>query len=410
MWTAYKCRLYPTFEQASILNRTFGCIRVVWNVVLKQRSELYNSEKISTSYKEASVNLTLLKQVSEFSYLREVAAVPLQQAIRYQQKAFINFFAKRASYPRFKTRNGRQSATYASKSFMLRNGNLRLAKIKDPISFVWSFDTDVTTVVPAYITISRDPDGRWFVSFAVDTEIPQLLQYGEVVGVDLGLKYFAVLSTGERIEHPKYMEAKERKLKRYQRILARTQKGSNNRRKAKQRVARQHSKVRDERKVFLHGVSTYIVRRFQSIAIEDLNVTGMLKNRKLSKAISRTGWGEFRQLLTYKAERYSRNVVVVDRWFPSSKLCSVCGFKLSTLSLAVRKWTCEKCSTLHDRDVNAAKNLVVAAGLVETLNACPGRDWSYISSFSREDVRRGMNNLSQSSMKQELQLVKAGIS
>ena len=200
---------------------------------------------------------------------------------------------------------------------------------------MWSWpDIDPATVDPTTVTVSRDPDGRWFVTLHADVPEPAPLPCtGETVGVDLGLTDFLVLSTGERIPHPRHMDRYEKRLKRYQRILARKQRGSKNRAKAKRKVARHHAKVADARRDFLHKTSTDLVRRFDGIAVEDLAVKNMGKMRSLAKSISRTGWGEFREFLTYKAERYGRTLAVVDRWYPSSKTCSVCGHLLASLSL-----------------------------------------------------------------------------
>jgi len=368
MRTAFKCRAYPTPEQASLLNRTFGCIRLVWNKTLAERHARYHREGRSTSYAETDRQLTEWKKTPELAFLAEVSSVPLQQALRHQHNAFTAFFAKRARYPRFKSRNAKQAASFTRSAFRMKDGALWLAKTTHPLAFVWSWPgLDPATLDPSTVTVSRDPDGRWYVTFAVDVETPAVPEpTGQSVGVDLGLTDFAVLSTGERIPHPRHMERHERRLKRYQRILARKQRGSNNRRKAKQKVARAHSRVRDARRDFLHKTSTSLVRRNNMIAVEDLNVAGMVRNRSLSKAISRTGWGEFRTLLAYKAHRDGRHLAVVDRWYPSSKTCSACGNLLAALSLGTRHWTCPGCGTRHDRDINAAKNILVAAGLVET--------------------------------------------
>lgn len=254
------------------------------------------------------------------------------------------------------------------------------------------------TLNPTTVTVCRDPDGRWFVTLAVDVEAPVPAEpTAGPVGIDVGLKDFAVLSTGERIPHPRHMEAKERRLKRYQRILARKQRGSNNRTKAKQKVARAHSKVRDARRDFLHKTSTRIVRAHSAVAVEDLDVAGMVKNHCLAKAISRSGWAEFRALLTYKAHRDGRTLAVCDRWYPSSKTCSTCGHLLATLSLSTRTWTCPGCGTRHDRDVNAAQNIMVAAGLAETQNACGA------------DVRHEGSPSVRSAVNQEPQPARVGI-
>ncbi|MER5336259.1 RNA-guided endonuclease TnpB family protein [Micromonospora sp. NPDC002717] len=370
--TAYRCRAYPTPEQVSVLNRTFGCIRVVWNRTLAARHARYRAEGRSTSYAQTDRALTEMKKQPDLAFLGEVSSVPLQQTLRHQHTAMTAFFAKRARYPRYKSRHGRQSASFTRSAFRLRGGNLSLGKTPGVLRFVWSWpDVDVAGLDPTMVTVCRDPDGRWFVTFAVDIEAPAAPEpMGGVVGVDLGLTDFAVLSTGERISHPKHMERRERRLKRYQRMMARRQKGSANRAKAKRKVARAHSRVRDARRDFLHQQSTTLVRRFAAIAVEDLAVANMVRNRSLARSISRTGWAEFRTLLTYKAHRDGRTLAVVDRWYPSSKTCSTCGHLLAQLSLGTRHWTCPSCGTRHDRDVNAAKNIAVAAGLAETQNAC----------------------------------------
>ncbi|MEU5943226.1 RNA-guided endonuclease TnpB family protein [Micromonospora sp. NPDC047548] len=409
MRTAYKCRAYPTPEQAGVLNRTFGCVRVVWNRTLAARHARYHGEGKSTSYAETDRALTEMKRLPELTFLNEVSSVPLQQTLRHQHTAMTAFFAKRARYPRYKSRHGRQCASYTRSAFRMRDGQLSLGKAPGTLRVVWSWpDVDVTALDPSTVTVSRDPDGRWYVTFAVDVDVdapdgPE--PAGRVVGVDLGLTDFAVLSqpvpglTDDegRIVHPKHMERRERRLMRYQRMMARKRKGSANRAKAKQKVARAHSRVRDARRDFLHKTGTALVRRFDAIAVEDLAVANMVRNRSLAKAISRTGWAEFRTLLAYKAHRDGRHLAVVDRWYPSSKTCSACGHLLATLSLGTRHWTCPSCGTRHDRDVNAAKNLVVAAGLAETKNACGA------------DVRHEGQPSVQSAMNQEPSRVTGGI-
>jgi putative transposase len=293
-----------------------------------------------------------------------VSSVPLQQVLRTQQKAFANFFAKRARYPRFKSRTGRQSAEYTRSGFRWRDGRLHLAKQDTPLQIVWSWpDVDPAGLDPSTVTVSRDPDGRWYVSLAVDVPDPdQTPATGAVVGVDLGLKDFAVTSDGEHIPHPKTLAKRERNLARYQRMTARKQPGSNNRAKARAKVARAHRKVRASRADFLHRTSTRLVRDHDVIVIEDLNVKGMVRNRSLAKAISDSGWGAFRAMLAYKAERAGKHLVAIARWYPSSKTCSACGHLLVELPLSTRTWRCPSCGTRHDRDENAAKN-TLAAGL-----------------------------------------------
>lgn len=397
MRSAYKLRAYPDCEQAAVLNRTFGCVRVVWNRTLAARQALYATEHKLTSYRDTDAGLTALKKTLEYEWLNEVSSVPLQQTLRHQHAAFQAFFRRQAKFPRYKSRRGKQAASYTRSAFRWRDGKLTLAKTTTPLRVVWSWpDIDPATLDPTTVTVSRDAAGRWFVTLHADVPAPAPLPTtGETVGVDLGLTDFLVLSTGERIPHPRHMDRHEKRLKRYQRILARKQRGSKNRAKAKRKVARQHTKVADARRDFLHKTSTDLVRRFDAIAIEDLAVRNMVKMRPLAKSISRTGWGEFRELLTYKAERYGRTLAVVDRWYPSTKTCSVCGHLLATLSLGTRHWDCPNCGTRNDRDLNAAKNIKTAGGL--PVDACGG------------DVRQQGSALLQPLTKQELPTVKSRI-
>ncbi len=371
MRTAYKCRAYPDPDQASVLNRTFGCVRVVWNRTLAWRRQRYQADKTGTNYAQASGYLTTLKATDEFMWLNEVSCVPLQQAIRHQQAAYAAFFAKRARYPRFKSRDGRQSAEYTRSGFRWRDGALYLAKMSTPLAFTWSWPgIDPATIDPTTVTVSRDPCGRWYVSLAVDAPAPEPLPAtGGAVGMDLGVKDFAVTSDEQRIPNPRHLERRAKNLARYQRRLARCQPRSANRAKAK--AARAHRKVRAARTDFLHKTSTSLVRDHDLICLEDLAVKNMVRNRRLARAISDCGWRTFRDMLEYKAARYGRRVIVIDRWFPSSKMCSACGHVLAELSLKVRTWQCPSCGTRHDRDVNAAKN-ILAAGLAVAGDTFPG--------------------------------------
>jgi putative transposase len=396
MRTAYKCRAYPDLEQTSVLNRTFGCVRVVWNRTLAWRHARYHGEQARTDFTQANAYLTAMKASGGLDWLNEVSSVPLQQAIRHQQVAFSNFFAGRARYPRYKSRNGRQSAEYTRSGFRYRDGRLFLAKMSTPLEFAWSWpDIDPASIDPTTVTVSRDPCGRWYISLAVDVADPgQLPATGAVVGVDLGIKDFAVTSDGEKIPNPRRLARRERNLARYQRRLARCQKGSANRTKARAKVARAHRKARASRQDFLHRASTRLVRDHDVIVIEDLNVAGMVRNRPLAKAISDCGWGTFRRMIEYKAARAGRHLIVIDRWYPSSKTCSACGHLLAALRLSTRTWQCPSCGTRHDRDINAAKN-ILAAGLA--VSACGA------------DVRHPGSSRVRSAVKQEPRPVTAGI-
>jgi len=396
MRTAYKCRAYPDPEQASVLNRTFGCVRVVWNRTLAWRHARYRDGQASTSYSQASANLTAMKSIDELGWLNEASSVPLQQALRHQQAAFTGFFAGRARYPRYKSRGGRQSAEYTRSGFRYRDGQLLLAKMSTPLAFAWSWPhIDPASLDPSTVTVSRDPCGRWYVSFAVEVPDPAPLPpAGAVVGVDLGVKDFAVTSDENKIANPRRLARRERSLARYQRRLARCQQGSANRAKARAKVARAHRKVRASRADFLHRTSARLVRDHDVIVIEDLAVKNMVRNRRLAKAISDCGWGEFRRMLEYKAARAGRQLIVADRFYPSSKTCSACGHLLKELPLSTRVWVCPSCGTRHDRDVNAAKN-ILAAGLAVT--ACGA------------DVRHPGSSRVQSAVKQEPRRATAGI-
>jgi putative transposase len=369
--TAYRCRAYPDPAQQAVLNRTFGCVRVVWNRTLAARQQRYAAEGTATSYAQTDRALTAMKKDSDLAFLNEVSSVPLQQTLRHQHRAFSAFFAKRARRPRFKSRRARQCAHYTRSAFTMRNGVLRLAKTGGALQFTWSWpDVDVTSLDPTMAVVSREPDGRWYVTFAVDTEVPEPLPAtGRAVGVDLGITDFAVTSTGEKIANPRLLEGKARNLARHQRRLARCRNGSANRAKARAKVARAHRKVRNARRDFLHRASTRLVRGNDVIVIEDLNVCGMVRNRHLARVISDCGWGEFRRQLQYKCQRYGRQLVVIDRWYPSSKTCSACGHLLADLSLSIRTWQCPSCGTRHDRDVNAAKNIVAAGQAVTACGA-----------------------------------------
>ena len=402
MRTAYRCRAYPDDAQQQVLNRTFGCVRVVWNQTLADRHARYQATGKGVSYAATDAALTAMKKTPELEWLNEVSSVPLQQALRHQHKAFEAFFAKRARYPRFKSRYARQSATYTRSGFRMKGGALWLAKTAAPVRFVWTWPgIDVATLDPTSVTVARDPAGRWYVTFHADMPDPApLSSVGESVGVDVGLKDFAVLSTGEKIGHPRDWERHEKRLKRYQRKLARCQKGSANRAKAKAKVARAHASIADARRDFLHKTSTRLTREADVIAVEDLAVKNMVRNRSLARAISCTGWTEFRAMLEYKAERYGRTVVAVDRWYPSSKTCSACGHLLASLSLGTRHWTCPGCGTRHDRDINAAKNILaagLAAGAGNGTDACGG------------GVRRAGATRARSPVKQEPLGVSPGI-
>lgn len=360
---AFKYRFYPTTEQAALLHRTFGCVRLVWNKALAERNRRYATEGTSTSYVDTAKWLTAWKQDEDLAFLREVSNVPLQQALRAQQVAFSNFFAKRARFPRFKSRKkSRKSATFANNAFTFRDGQLKLAKTTGPLNIVWHRPLP-EGVQPSTVTVSLDAAGRWFVSMLVEDTIAPAPGTGQNVGIDAGITSLVTLSTGEKVANPKHERADRKRLAKAQRALSRKAKGSANRAKARRKVARVHARIADRRRDFLHKLTTRLVRENQALAIEDLTVRNMLKNHSLARAISDASWTELRSMLEYKSQWYGRELLLVDRWFPSSKLCGACGTVAESMPLNVRTWTCA-CGAVHDRDINAAKN-ILAAGLAE---------------------------------------------
>jgi putative transposase len=360
---AFRYRVYPTPEQATELARTFGCVRLVWNRALDARTTAWFKEHRRVSYVQTSAMLTAWKRTEELAFLNEVSSVPLQQALRHLQGAFVAFWDKRARYPRFKSRKRhRDAAEYTRSAFRWRDGQLTLAKMHAPLSIRWSRPLP-TGAVPSTVTVSRDPAGRWFVSLLVeDPTVHPLPPRGSLVGLDAGLTSLLTLSTGEKIANPRHERADRARLARAQRALARKEKASSNRAKARVRVARVHARIADRRRDHLHKLTTRLVRENQTVVIEDLNVQGMTGNHALARAISDAGWSELRRMLVYKAQWYGRDLIVVDRWYPSSKTCSACGHLAGALPLTTREWSCQGCGTWHDRDVNAARN-ILAAGL-----------------------------------------------
>ncbi|MFJ8712258.1 RNA-guided endonuclease InsQ/TnpB family protein [Streptomyces violaceus] len=360
---AFKYRFYPTDAQAAELSRTFGCVRKVYNMALAARTEAWARQE-RVNYNQTSAMLTEWKKTEELAYLNEVSCVPLQQALRHLQSAFANFFAKRARYPRFKVKKkSRASAEYTSSAFRFRDGRLTLAKMADPLDIVFSRPLP-EGASPSTVTVSRDSAGRWFVSLLCeDPTVTPLPATPAAVGIDVGLDHLLTLSTGEKIANPRHERRDRERLARAQRELARKARGDGaNRRKARRKVAKIHARIADRRRDVLHKLTTRLVRENQTLVIEDLTVRTMVKNRSLARAISDAAWSRFRSMLEYKAGWYGRDVIAVDRFFPSSKLCSHCGTLQPEMPLNVRTWTCDSCGTAHDRDVNAANN-VLAAGL-----------------------------------------------
>ena len=354
-------RIYPTQDQAKQLAQTFGCVRYVWNWALNLRSVGFKSgERIG--YAQTSALLTRLKKQPELAWLNEVSSVPLQQGLRDLQTAYTNFFEKRAGYPSFKRKHGPQSAEFTKSGFQFdpETRTLKLAKM-GAIKVKWSRSP---VLEPSSVRILRDASGRYFASMVVEVEPVALPETGQSVGIDFGLNRLATLSTGERIANPKHAYRHQKRMVLLQRRLARKKKGSIRRKRAVQAVAKLHAKIADTRKDAAHKFTTTIVRQFDLICIEDLHLRGMVKNHSLARSVSDAGIGMHIQMLKSKAERYGRKVVEIDRWFPSSKMCSACGHINSAVVLGVKSWECPKCGTHHDRDDNAAANILAVGQTV----------------------------------------------
>lgn len=368
----YRYRIYPTPAQASRLAQMFGCSRVVWNDALALcKSEYSEGRKYPGFGYLAKQLITEAKKTDKRRWLADVSVVPLQQSVRNLDVAFRNFFnsvtgkrkGPKVRMPRFKKRNNAQSAEFTQRGFKVGQ-QLYLAKI-GKLKVKWSRELPSA---PSSVTVIKDASGRYFVSFVVERE-PELLPWNDkVIGIDLGITTFATLDDGTKVDAPKPLKKHLKKLARLQKALARCAKGSNRRKAAVLKVAKLHAHIKDARTDFLHKLSTKLIRENQSISLEDLNVSGMAQNRKLSKAISDLGWRQFRTILAAKADMYGRDVAVISRWEPTSQTCSVCGHKEGRKKLSVREWQCLNCGTLHDRDVNAAVNIRVAGGQSETLN------------------------------------------
>ncbi|WP_404816861.1 RNA-guided endonuclease InsQ/TnpB family protein [Streptomyces thermolineatus] len=363
---AFKYRFYPTDAQAAELSRTFGCVRKVYNLALAARTEAWTRQE-RVNYNQTSAMLTAWKKTEELAYLNDVSSVPLQQALRHLQAAFANFFGQRAAYPRFKSRKkSRKSAEYTTSAFRFRDGGLTLAKMAEPLDIAWSRELP-EGASPSTVTVSQDAAGRWYVSLLCEDPSVQPYPATETaVGIDAGLDHLLTLSTGEKVSNPRHERRDRARLAKAQRKLARKAEGDGaNRARARRKVAKVYARIADRRRDHLHKLTTRLVRENQTIVIEDLAVRNMVKNGKLARAISDAAWSEFRSMLEYKARWYGREVIAIDRWFPSSKLCSACGSLREGMPLNVRVWTCD-CGTTHDRDVNAAKN-ILAVGLTASV-------------------------------------------
>jgi putative transposase len=366
---AYRYRFYPTPEQETLLRRTMGCARLVYNRALAARTEAWYERQEKVDYIKTSSMLTAWKKQEDLQFLNEVSSVALQQGLRHLQKAFNNFFAGRAKYPNFKKRHHGGSAEFTKAAFRWKDGSLFLAKCETALMICWSRPLP-EGCEPSTITVKLSPCGRWHVSMLVNNPNAQHLpKTNKRVGLDAGITSLLTTSDGDKIANPQHFKRHRRKLTRVQKSLSRKKKGSLNRHKARVKVARAYSKITNSRKDFLHKLTTQLVRENQTIVVEDLAVKNMVKNHKLALSISDAAWGELVRQLAYKCEWYGRTLVKIDRWFPSSKRCGHCGHIVDKLPLDIREWDCLKCGTHHDRDINAARNILAAGHAVAVCGA-----------------------------------------
>jgi putative transposase len=372
MKSRFNYRVYPTHNQKVKLAKLFGCTRVVWNDALACCQESYQTQKKHPKGKDLhKIFITQAKKTKEREWLSDCSAIPLQQAINDLNLAYDQFFqscqgerkGKKLKPPKFKKKKSKQTARFTKNGFKVGKDKVYLAKI-GKLKIVWS---RILPSVPSSVTIIKDSANRYFLSFVVEVSPSFPKATKEAVGIDLGITTFATLDDGTKIDAPKPLKKNLRKLRKLQKALSRqTDKNSKRRERQRLKIAKLHAKIKDIRTDFLHKLSTKLVIDNQVVVLEDLNVSGMLKNRKLSRAISDLGWYKFRILLESKCAKEGRDFRVISRWEPTSKTCSNCGFKVAKMELSTRKWKCVSCHTEHDRDVNAAKNIRVAGGHSET--------------------------------------------
>lgn len=378
MKARYRYRIYPTDAQQLLLSKLFGCVRVVWNDALAHcKTEYLDGNKKPSSADLQKLFITQAKKTIEREWLSEVSNIPLQQSINDLEQAYQNFFksckkerkGKPVRPPKFKKRRAAQSARFRKGGFKVCQTSVYLAKIGQ-VEVVWS---RALPADPSSVTVLKDAAGRYFVSFVVEIQPSPLPQLDNAVGVDLGIITFATLSTGEKVDAPKPLKKRIGRLRRISKNLSRKTRGSKRYEVARKHKAKLQAKLKDTRTDFLHKLSTKLIRENQAIILEDLNVSGMLKNRKISRIISDLGWRQFRTFLEGKAEKYGREFRVISRWEPTSQTCSCCGFRGGKLDLSIREWVCLNCESTHDRDINAAVNIKVAGGHSETQNGRGGK-------------------------------------
>ena len=363
----YKFRIYPTAKQEILLAKHFGCTRWVYNYFLNERKEQYQKSKKSSNYYAQAKTLTEIKKNEENQWLKEVNSQTLQFALRSLDTAFLNFFRGNTQFPKFKSKKHKNTFTIPQFG-TIEEGRINIPKFKDGIKV--KLHREVRGKI-GKMTITKTPTGKYYVSIFTEQVIEELPKSNKQVGIDLGLKDFAITSDGKKFKNNRYTKKYANKLKKAQQHLSRKQKGSNGFEKQKLKVAKIHEKIANCRLNTLHKVSKKLVSEYDVIVCEDLNVKGMVKNHRLSKHIADASWGNFITLLQYKCNWYGKELIKVNRFYPSSKVCGECGWINQNLKLSDREWTCSSCGIVHDRDVNASKNILneglknISAGTVD---------------------------------------------
>ena len=359
----YQFRFYPTESQELALSKVFGCCRYVYNRALEYRSKAWEDAKERISYGDTSALLPIWKREEGTEWLAQVSSVPLQQSLRHLNEAYTKFFNKEAKYPKFKAKRHKQSATYTLSAFKFsrpdpENPNLKVTGL-GRLRVRWSraFSSN-----PKTLTIIKKPSGRYYVSLTLEESFPKLEPTGKSVGIDFGIDRLATTSDGQSIDNQRQTEKNQLRLALAQRTLSRRKKGSGRWHRQRIRVARIQEHIGNARKDYLDKVTTDLVRRYDSISIEDLNVKGMIEKSLFAKSVTDASFGIMRKMLEYKSQRYGRELKVIDRYYPSSKRCSQCDYTLASLPLNQRSWVCPECKTIHDRDENAAKTIHKAGG------------------------------------------------
>lgn len=351
-----KFRAYPNKEQQNLINQTLGCCRLIYNKGLAMRNDAF-ANGLNVGYTQTSAMLTDLKKQDDFAFLKKADSIALQQSLRDLDRGFKSFFEKRAKHPQFKSKHNH----HQSYRTLNQGGNIRIAGkyIKLPKLGYVKIRQSMEVGHINNVTVERTPSGKYFVVLNVDFEPGPRSNNGGMVGIDVGIKEFYSDSNGNVVNNPRYLERSTRKLVREQRRLSRKQKGSNNRNKQRIRVSRVHEKITNQRNDFLQKQSTMLVSENQTICIEDLNVKGMMRNRKLARSIASVSWSRFFTMLEYKAAWYGNDIIRVPTMYPSSQTCSCCGYRNPLVkNLAIRSWECPECHTKHDRDTNAGINIL----------------------------------------------------